>query len=220
MLASELDSFGGWLATSPLADDRIWRRELELVGDAELQLFYARASLRGLRGNAVEAISRLQSALILEAVHGRVGVPMHLIAHELPCERFDVDEFVDCLLQIRTPTRRAAVLYALEAQMTPGTVAELTWQEVSKFKQLPARLREILEARGKVRHMKLPYVFWEWATEHIAVPLLRLQQDAERAFDCPWPQVQQRYKTMLWVSGRADASSFFSLVDEVAAGRV
>lgn len=43
MLPTEVGTFGKWLATSPLADDRIWRRDVENIGSTELQLFYARA---------------------------------------------------------------------------------------------------------------------------------------------------------------------------------
>lgn len=43
MLPTEVGTFGKWLATSPLADDRIWRRDVENIGSVELQLFYARA---------------------------------------------------------------------------------------------------------------------------------------------------------------------------------
>ena len=221
MRASEVGSFGEWLKTSPLADDRLWRRDLETVSNTELQLFYARAGLYGLKGNAVEAISRLQSALILAAVNGELTSKgaLRLIGHEPPCERFDTDEFVDGLVKL-SPARRAATLYALTARMAPEKVAELTWHEVAAMRQIHPQLREILASRAKVRHMKLPYVFWEWATEHIAVPLLKLGPTAEDAFGCTWPALQERFKTMLQISGRSDARSFISLVEEVAAGRV
>lgn len=32
MLPTEVGTFGKWLATSPLADDRIWRRDVENIG--------------------------------------------------------------------------------------------------------------------------------------------------------------------------------------------
>lgn len=221
MRACELSTFGQWLPSSPLASDRLWNRDLELVSDMEISLFYARAGLVGLKGNAIEAIDRLQTALILSAIDG-TKVPkeaMRLVAHEPPVERFAVDEFIDRLVKLPS-ARRAAVLFALEMALAPERVVELTWKEAANMAQLPTQARETIRARATVRHLKLPYVFWEWAGERIATPLLQLAVSAEEAFGMPWPRIQQRYTSMLWVSGRADVASFHSLVEEVAAGRL
>lgn len=221
MRASELRTFGQWLPSSPLASDRFWNRELELVSDTEISLFYARAGLMGLKGHAVEAMDKLQTALILSAMDG-TEVPkeaMRLVAHELPVERFMVDEFIDHLVKL-SPERRSAVLFALELKRAPERIVELTWSEVKQMAQLSSNLKEILKARARVRHLKLPYVFWEWATDRIASPLLQLAVSAEEAFGMSWPRIQERYSTMLWINGQADAASFTGLVEEVAAGKL
>lgn len=221
MRASELRTFGQWLPSSPLASDRFWNRDLELVSDTEISLFYARAQLQGLKSNAIEAMDKLQAALVLASIDG-TELPkgaLRLVAHELPLERFTVDEFIDSLVKLPA-ARRAAVVFALEMRDTPERVAELTWSDTATMMQLPTQVQQILKSRGQVRHLKLPYVFWEWATERIASPLLQLAVSAEQAFGEPWQRIQQRYSTMLWVSGRADAASFYGLVEEVAAGRL
>jgi hypothetical protein len=219
--ASELRTFGQWLPESPLASDRFWNRDLELVSDTEISLFYARAGLQGLKAHAVEAIDRLQTALILAAIDG-TEVPkeaMRLVAHEPPVERFAVDEFIDLLVKL-PDARRSAVLYALAMHDTPERVTELTWSEARKLIQMPPQIRDILAGRAKVRHLKLPYVFWEHASDRVAAPLVQLAVSAEEAFGMPWPRIQQRYSCMLWVSGKADVASFQGLVEEVAAGRL
>lgn len=86
--------------------------------------------------------------------------------------------------------------------------------------QVPTQIREILAGRAKMRHIKLPYVFWEYASGRIAAPLLQSAVSAEEAFSMPWPRIQQRYSTMLWVSREADRASFNKLVEEVASGRL
>lgn len=220
MLPTEVGTFGKWLATSPLADDRIWRRDVENIGSTELQLFYARAGFVGLKAEAAHAIDRLQSELILAGVRGEVpNAALQLIEHEPPTTRFDADEFIDRLVKL-TPTRRAAVLYALATRSTPEQTVELTWLEINQAPQAPELVMDILKAQSKVRHMKLPYVFWEWASTRIAMPLINLQASAEQAFGMTWPAIQQRYASMLWISGRADSASFNSLVEEVAAGKL
>jgi hypothetical protein len=219
--ASELRTFGQWLPTSPLASDRLWNRDLELVSDNEIALFYARAGLQGLKGHAVEAIDKLQTALVLAAIDG-TELPkeaMRLIAHEPPIERFAVDEFIDLLVKL-PDARRSAVLYALAMHEAPERVTELTWGEAKRLIQVPPQITEILKARAKVRHIKLPYVFWERASDRVAAPLVQLAVSAEEAFGMPWPRIQQRYSSMLWVSGKADVASFHGLVEEVAAGRL
>lgn len=221
MRASELRNFGPWLPSSPLADDRFWNRDLELVSDTELQLFYARAGLKGLKGHAVEAIEKLQTALVLAAMDG-TEVPagaMRLVGHQTPIERYHVDEFIDLLVKLPAE-RRSAVLFALEMRQAPERVVELTWSEALAMRQISTQVREILKARAKVKHIKLPYVFWEWATDRIATPLVQLAVSAEKVFGEPWDRIQQRYATMLWVSHRADQASFLHLVEEVAAGRL
>lgn len=71
MPPTEVGTFGKWPATSPLADDRIWRRGVENIGSTELQLFYARAGFVGLKAEAAHATDRLQSELMVEGCNGQ-----------------------------------------------------------------------------------------------------------------------------------------------------
>lgn len=220
MLASELPDFGDWLKTSPVSSDRLWARKLEVISDAELQLFYARCGLIGLKKEAVEAIDRLQTALVLAAMHGSVSqAALRLVTHEPPLDRFTVDEFIDGLIKLR-PHRRAAVLYALQGRQTPDEVAGLTWHDIKRMVQVPKRQQPILDGQSKVRHLRLPYVFWEWATPALAAPIVDLGVSASDAFGCSWPALQVRFDDMLWISGRADAASFLGISEEIATGRL
>lgn len=199
----------------------MWGRDLEKVTTTEVGLFFARSGIRGLKAEAVDAFDRLQKALVLAAIDGS-NLPkeaFHLIGMRLPLDRFVVDDFIDSLVKLSS-TRRAAVLFALDTNEPPKHVAQLTWKEAGQLTQLPMRAQEVLRGRAKVRHLKLPYVFWEWAGERIACPLLQLAADTEAKFGMPWGDLQQRYTGMLWVSSRADAASFMTLADEVAAGRL
>lgn len=47
MFAKEIQSFKSWLECTPVAHDRLWNRKLEAISPLEIQLFYARAGLRG-----------------------------------------------------------------------------------------------------------------------------------------------------------------------------
>jgi hypothetical protein len=96
----------------------------------------------------------------------------------------------------------------------------LTWKEVGSVNQLSPLSREVVTARSKLRHMKLPYVFWEWVTDDIAAPLVDLQSSAEKAFGEPWPSIQMHWNDMIWVDLRADARRFVELIEEAAAGKL
>lgn len=220
MLATQLPEFEKWLKTTELAQDRMWHRDLERISDTELQLFYARARLRGLRQEACDAIERLQSALILGAVQGQVSdAALRLVAHEVPQQRFTADEFIDGLIKLR-PARRAAVLYALHDATDPGTVEELTWSQVKGMRQIKTEVLEILRAQVRIRMLRLPYVFWEWADDRTATPVRHLAKGAEAAFGCSWPALVCRFQDMLWCSGRSDASHFLQIVEEIKTGRL
>lgn len=220
MLATQLGAFDKWLKTTELSDDRLWKRDLETVSDMEIQLFYARHSQRGIKTLAHEAIDRLQAALILEAVKGQVpDAALRLITHEVPRDRFCVDEFMDGLVKMR-PVRRAAVLYALQGKWEPSRVSELTWDEARRMSQVKLDLREILKAQARVRLLRLPYVFWEWVDDRTAAPLMGLKESAEQAFKCTWPSLVTRFESMLWISRRADVSHFLGIAEELATGRL
>lgn len=220
MRATQVGKFGSWLASTAVSEDRLWQRELDQISPLEIQTFYARASQAGQRSVAIEAIDRLQTALITAAIEGHcTQADLRIVGHEIPSDPYCVDDFIDGLLNLR-PARRAAVLYALECVIEPEQVEELSWYKVKTLTQLKPNAQEILKAQAKTRHLRLPYVFWEWKTPDIAAPVLGLRSDAAMAFDQTWPALQASFTDMLWVSGRADAASFLGLAEEIRAGRL
>lgn len=213
MRLCDLASVHRWLPSHPCAHDSLWQREALAVSEGELQLFYARAGLRGLRTAAIQAIDALQAAVITSAFNGELKEPPGaIIMHEPPEEPFLVDELVDGLVKLR-PARRQACLFALEAKMAPEQVVSLNWKDASARQQLPALCLEILATAGKTRHLHLPYVFWEWATVQIATPLLDLRWSVESAFSCTWPELASRHRRMIKLNRSADSTSFLDLCE-------
>jgi hypothetical protein len=220
MQAREVGQFSTWLQTSPFVDDRLWQRPVEAISDTEIQLFYARAGLKGHVAQAREAIDLLQSEMLVEAMEGRlVGDQLRLIAHEVPRDRYTVDEFVDRLLKLSKPRRMAALL-ALTTRSEPEQVAKLEWKSAGAISQTRGLAAEVLAERARVRHIRLPYVFWEWASDQIAAPLLELRTTIEDAFEEPWPAVQMHWQEMIWIDTRADTASFMGIVSEVSSGKL
>jgi hypothetical protein len=220
MRAVDLETFERWVGGTPLVKDRLWRRPVEDITPLEVQLLYARAGLVGMRSQAIEAIDRLQTALLIAVAQGRVSrQTLRIITHEPPSNPYMIDEFLDCLVKLR-PARRAAVLFALDAQFAPARVVELTWHEAKSIAQVKSQAREILQVQARNRHLRLPYVFWEWVSDKVAAPLLHLERDAQKAFSCDWPALQVRFTNMVWISARSDAVSFLDLAEEAASGRL
>lgn len=221
MFVSDIPSFAVWLAKSPVCNDRIWSRPLEDISENEIQLFYARAGLQGLKQEAVDAIGQLQDEmLLLQSMCGNIPQQvLRIVSHQTPINRFATDEFLDLLVKVET-ARRSAILYALVTRKEPKEVVELCWKNIRDIGKIPELAHEILAARSKVRHLKLPYVFWEWATLKIASPLLMLQKTAEEAFGLSWPAIQVRWDEMLWINTEAEKRDFLNLVEEVASGKL
>jgi hypothetical protein len=219
MLLRQIGNFGDALGNSPLGQDRLWSRPADKISETEIQMFYARAALMGFREEAVDLIDRLQAQAILTTIESNDGTDLSvLVLHTPPEERFYVDELVDGLAKL-SEARRGACLFALEARMSPEQVAALTWVEAGKT-NWQGLAREVLAVAAATRHIRLPYVFWEWATEKIACPLLELQPGIEAAFGCTWPALVNRYSTIARIDRRADSASFLQLVDEVRSGKL
>lgn len=220
MLVSDIPSFSAWLSSTQFAHDRLWFRHLEQISETEIQLFYARAGLRGLKREAARVIDQLQTDLLLATIESDIPqAALGIITHEPPRDRFTTDEFLDRLVKVNRD-RRSAILFALSVRQDPERAMELCWSSVGSLQQLSGLAREILTTRSKTRHVRLPYVFWEWATPKIAAPLLMLREGAEDAFESSWPAIQQCWADMLWINGTAEKSGFLGLVNEVATGRL
>jgi hypothetical protein len=211
MRLCDLASVKSWLPNNSTSSDRLWRREACAVSEGEIQLFYARCGLLGLRSQAIDAIDALQAAVILSSFnHELHEAPSAIILHESPPEPYFVDELVSSLIKLR-PARRQACLFALEMQCEPTDALNLTWKSALEMQQLPPLCVEVLQSAGRTRHLKLPYVFWEWASVQIAAPLLELQWSIERAFECSWPELTRRYGRIVHLHRGAESASLLEL---------
>lgn len=130
--------------------------------------------------------------------------------------RFFVDELLDGLMKL-SETRRRACLFALEAELEPRDVTELTWREFLATDFPMTRMMSEAIAT-QVRHIRLPYVFWEYGTPHIATPLIKLRESIEGAFALPYGELQGMYRGMVMIDRRADARHFSELIQEIQAG--
>jgi len=201
----------------PVGADPIWDRDGSQLTDTDIQLFYARSGLKRLRQQAIDAIDKAQAVVIRALFVGELprGAFAVLVLHEAPPMPYMADEFVDGLVKLR-PARRGACIFLLENRMDANAVTNLLWSSTDS-RGFSSTSLEVLNAAKLTRHIKLPYVFWEWATPNIASPLLELQCSIEDAFGCDIAELQTRYDRMVMVDRRSDATSFLNLAKQLGA---
>lgn len=212
MLLGEMGRLAAALEKSPVGSDPIWRKPVDAVSEMDIQLFYARASVSGHRQAAVEIMDQAQAVAIAVAFDGHQVAPA-LILHSPPEHPYMIDEFMDGLMRLKGH-RRLACLFALESGEGLESAALLRWAQV-KPQHRTGVTGHVLAMADRSRHIRLPYVFWEWATEHIAAPLLELTWSVENAFERPWPALARRYRDMVWVSQRAERVSFEQVIGQL-----
>lgn len=198
----DIPQFWSWANTSVFAHKSLWRRELSSITELSFTLFIADAGPEG-RDAAIDALDRLQTSMVWAAMARIIGQEdMGPVAYELPVSRYALDDFLHGLKQLPVP-RRTALLYALDAHVEPAQAAALKWVNMTAVPQ-HGLAADVIRHWAALRHIRLPYVFWEWATPHIASPMIGLTKAAEEAFSAPWPRIQARYQSIAWIDSVGD----------------
>lgn len=213
MFAHDLPGFDQVIANSALAQDDFWRLELKDMVPVQVDFMYFRAKQAGYFEEAKRMILLLQQAVMRKDTMAMIDRKDYVVlCHRVPDPIFTVDDLVDGL-NLMTEVRQNAVLLALECKLDPEVVINMKWQDEL---QLPttACVKMLLQSQAAYRHVKLPYVFWEWSGGK-ASPLISLKADAEAAFGKSWPAIMGSYQGMLMISPVADASHYKKLLDEL-----
>lgn len=215
MKLKEVRGMAGILAYSELGRDVLWEHEEFGLSIHDIQLFYVRAGLKARRQMAIDLVDQAQEIVIRALFDGLLskGAFEPLVLHETPTVPYMFDEFVEGLVKL-SQARRGACVYALENHLRPVEVTELFWLGLDLRGQSKTSEEVIGEARV-LRHFKLPYVFWEWAAEDIASPLLGLQGAIEKAFGTAMIDLQMLYDRMMMSNCRTECASFMNLAKQL-----
>lgn len=107
-------------------------------------------------------------------------------------------------LTVLSLVRRRAILFALEADLSPEEVIGLTWKQLGTLRVSP--LARAL-ARINPHHFKLPYIFWETHDDGVVSPLFGLAQSfLEFSEGLGWESYRELYKKVLWLDVAADGA--------------
>lgn len=195
-----------------LGTDPLWAKTSDALTGVDIRLFYARAGLNGQRDFAIALIDLVQSIVIMSLFDGKLpkGTFAALVMHEAPSKLDLTDEFVEGLVRLRA-SRRGPCIFLLENRMSSKSTAELLWRGLDMREKSPLSF-DAIGAACLLRHIKLPYVFWEWVTPTRAGPLIGLDDSIEKAFNCDLPSLQQRYSRLVLVDTQEGAARLRSLI--------
>lgn len=213
MFANDLPGFDNSLAVSDLATDEFWKYQLNEMTPLRVEFFYHRARFVDKFDEAKSLVRNLQAALLRTENQSFIkATDLVLLGHRVPDPIFTIDDFVDGL-NLMTEVRQNALLFALETGMDPDKVIGMRWNDQVNLPSTPC-IRNILKTQAELRHLKLPYVFWEREGK-TALPLVTLREDAEMAFCKSWPAIVVSFKEMVMVSPAAGAAHLRQLLDDL-----
>ena len=110
--------------------------------------------------------------------------------------------WLKCVNQVR----RRALLFALEMNLDPLEVIDLTWKQINRSHLTPFA-RQLIAAQAY--HIRLPYVFWEYIDEQTAAPLFRLDLSAEAvAQGKGWAWLKAAARDAIRIDTEADERAF------------
>lgn len=209
MQLRDLGQVTAHLEGSAVFEDKLWDGEVDKTTRMDLVMFHARMTSHGLGKQALEALDVLQGEAIAAVAMGRVK-QVGFLGYDSTRRTFTTDDLIVGLNTLPVVARQA-VLYALEARVAPQKAEHLSWRDVLAASDQTPLMVEILRQRNRVRHIRLPHVFWRNMQPNLDAPLMELQDMAERAFERRWDMLQADYESILQISARAEADSFLAM---------
>jgi hypothetical protein len=111
-------------------------------------------------------------------------------------------------LSFMEPTYRMGALFGLETGLTAVQVTDLTFSNLKGLEFKSELGRAVLAQR--VRHLRLPYVFWLTLENGLAMPLMYLEEQVRAAFGgMSWSDLQRAYDRMVWIDDQVESDCFW-----------
>lgn len=194
------------LSDSLLSSSPLWKREVKTIKPLDLALFIR---LHKGTSNYLEAVREVED-LKNYAMQAHIDdllpeTELELLEHDVPREQFTSGDLVEWL-EGTSLARRRALLFALEMELDPRFVIEMSWRDLHGM-NLTSLAHELVKA--SVRHIRLPYVFWDYLPNGSAAPLFGLHETALEVSQGLGMGVMQRlYCNMIAYDGKAEAAAF------------
>lgn len=203
---AQLGSLPALLPNSLLSTSPLWKREVKSVRSLDLALFLRLHKGSGNYLKALREVDVLKNAVMQAHIDDALPEDaLSLMEHTAAHERLSLGEFVEWLEQT-TLARRRAILFCLETEMNVKAAIDLTWRDLRQV-QMTEFATELV--RASVRHIRLPYVFWDTLPNGAAAPLFGLQETALEVSQGLGINVLRRlYRDLVPLDPAADLEAF------------
>ncbi|QBJ76918.1 hypothetical protein [Aquitalea sp. USM4] len=197
-----------------LAKSKIWNRRVASIKNLDLNLFlYCHRNKISAAIKEIQLLIKLVWHAILE---GKCQIT-EIMYFNFPQQRMSIEDLRLWLTRIDSHTRRKALLFGLEMNLSSEAIVELEWHHLPKLSLTPFA-KSLLQWHP--RHFKLPYVFWEVSSGgKVIAPVLGLADDVWRATDgIGYDQLLKLYQDMVPIDSELDLTDFSLHIGQVAAG--
>lgn len=189
---------------SYLQDSPLWCRDVDDITSLDLLLFFLTAADEDHAAAVELQIHALQNRALGAIVTGEVG-QVDWICWSPPSLRLTLGEITQ-MFSVAPFERRRALMFALETGLDLKRVVALNWKQLKSIKLTPFA-QQVIDSQ--TRHIRLPYVFWEWADANTAMPLLSLDVTAlEVSEGHGWAWFTDRCRDAVLIDTGADAEHF------------
>lgn len=194
------------LPDSLLSSSPLWKREVKTLKPLDLALFIRLHKGTSNYLKAMREVEELKNAVMQAHIDDVLPEDaLSLLNHDLQREQFTSGDLVEWLGQT-TVARRRALLFCLETDLDPREVIELTWRDLRRV-QMNSLAHELV--RASVRHIRLPYVFWDTMPNGAAAPLFGLHETAlEISQGLGMSVLRKLYNNMIMLDSNAEAEQF------------
>lgn len=194
------------LPDSLLSSSKLWQREVKTLKPLDLALFIRLHKGTSNYLKALREVEQLKNVVMQAHIDDALPEDaLDLLEHDTPREQFTSGDLVEWL-EVTTLARRRALLFVLETGLDPREVIELTWKDLRKL-NLTSMALELVAAT--VRHIRLPYVFWDTMPNGAAAPLFGLHETALEVSQGLGIAVMRRlYRDMLMLDAKMEAAAF------------
>lgn len=194
------------LPDSLLSSSKLWQREVKTLKPLDLALFIRLHKGTSNYLKALREVEQLKNVVMQAHIDDALPEDtLVLLGHDTPREQFTSGDLVEWL-ETTTLARRRALLFALETDLDPREVIELTWKDLRKLNMTSLALELV---RATVRHIRLPYVFWDTMPNGAAAPLFGLHETALEVSQGLGIAVMRRlYRDMLMLDAKMEAAAF------------
>lgn len=203
---AQLGHLPNLLPDSLLSSSKLWKREVKTLKPLDLALFIRLHKGTSNYLKAVREVEDLKNYVMQANIDGLVDDDsLDLLEHDMPREQFTTGDLVEWL-ESTTVQRRRALLFALEMDLDPRFVIEMTWRDLHGL-NLTSLAHEL--AKASVRHIRLPYVFWDSLPNGAAAPLFGLHETAlEVSQGLGMGVLRRLYHAMIACDVQADSAAF------------